>query len=104
MISVDRALSNVINSVDVLNGEECDILDSLGQVLAEDVPAGINVPQHDNSAMDGYALQSRDTLGASMQNVKLLRVIETVPAGYIARCEVKPGTAIRIMTGAPMPK
>jgi molybdopterin molybdotransferase len=104
MISVDHALSNVINSVDVLNSEECDILDSLGQVLAEDVHAAINVPQYDNSAMDGYALQSGDTRGASMENARLLRVIETVPAGYIARYEVKPGTVIRIMTGAPMPK
>jgi molybdopterin molybdotransferase len=104
MISVDSALNKVINSVDVLGGEDCAILDSIGQVLAEDVHAGINVPQYDNSAMDGYALQSGDTRGASMQSVKLLRVIETVPAGHIPKHEVKPGTAIRIMTGAPMPK
>ena len=104
MISVDQALKNVINSVDVLDGEDCAILESVGQILAEDIYAGINVPQHDNSAMDGYALQSGDTRGVSIENVKLLRVIETVPAGYIARNEVKPGTAIRIMTGAPMPK
>jgi len=104
LISVEHALENVLNSVDVLGNEECPILDSLGQVLAEDVSASINVPQHDNSAMDGYALQSRDTRGASMENARLLRVIETVPAGYIARCEVNPGTAVRIMTGAPIPK
>ncbi|UCE97477.1 MAG: molybdopterin molybdotransferase MoeA [Dehalococcoidia bacterium] len=104
MISVDHALNKVINSVDILDDEDCAILNSIGQVLAEDIRADINVPQHDNSAMDGYALQSVDTRGASMQNVKLIRVIETVPAGYIAQNEVTPGTAIRIMTGAPMPK
>ena len=99
MISVEHALENVLNNVDVLDSEDCTILNSIGQVLADDVSASINVPQHTNSAMDGYALQSRDTHNASIENARLLRVIETVPAGYIAKCEVKPGTAIRIMTG-----
>jgi molybdopterin molybdotransferase len=104
LISVEQALDSVLNSVAVLEPEERPILDGLGQILAEDIYADINVPQHDNSAMDGYALLAEDSRGASMKQPKLLWVIETAPAGYIAKREVMPGTAIRIMTGAPIPQ
>ena len=104
MISVEQALDKILNYVDVLDDEESLILDCLGQVLAEDVYSSLNVPPLDNSAMDGYAVQSRDTRGASRQSPRFLRVIDTVSAGSIAECEVEPGTAVRIMTGAPIPK
>lgn len=103
MLSVEQAMQEFLNNVDVLEAEERPILECLGQVLASDVCAKINVPQHDNSAMDGYALRSSDTQGASLKRPKLLRVIETVAAGHIARQTVSAGTAIRIMTGAPIP-
>lgn len=104
MISVKEALAKVLSYVAVLEAEEVPILDSLGQVLAEDICSEINIPPRDNAAMDGYALQAKDTVGASPKSPKLLRVIDTVIAGSISRQEVKPGTAIRIMTGAPIPK
>lgn len=104
MISFEQALEKILSYTDVLKEERCPILDGLGQVLAEDIYAGINVPPWDNSAMDGYAVQSRDTSGASQESPRLLSVIGTVAAGYISEREVKPGTAIRIMTGAPIPK
>ena len=104
MISVEQALDKILSYVDVLEAEDSPILDCLGQVLAEDVSSSINVPPLDNSAMDGYAVKSRDTRGASRQSPRFLRVIGTVSAGSIAGCEVKPGTAVRIMTGAPVPK
>ncbi len=104
MISVEQALDKILNYVHVLEDEERPILECLGQVLAEDVYSGLNVPPLDNSAMDGYAVQSRDTRGASRRSPRFLRVIGTVAAGSIAGCEVEPGTAVRIMTGAPIPK
>ena len=104
MISVEQALDKILSYVDVLEAEDSPILDCLGQVLAEDVSSSINVPPLDNSAMDGYAVKSRDTRGASRQSPRFLRVIGTVSAGSIAGCEVEPGTAVRIMTGAPVPK
>jgi molybdopterin molybdotransferase len=104
MIGVEQALNKILNYVHVLEDEQSPILDCLGQVLAEDVYSSINVPPLDNSAMDGYAVQSRDTRGASRQSPRFLRVIDTVSAGSIAECEVEPGTAVRIMTGAPIPK
>jgi molybdopterin molybdotransferase len=53
--------------------------------------------------MDGYALQAGDTLDADPQNPARLRVIHDLPAGYTTDLEVTTGTAIRIMTGAPIP-
>ena len=104
MISVEEAQERLLSHVSVLKKEEVPILDCLGQVLAEDLRSAINVPPLDNSAMDGYALRARDTAGAQRGPARLLRVIGTVAAGSISDKEVVPGTAIRIMTGAPVPK
>ncbi len=104
MLTVEQALENILSHVDVLEEEERSILDCLGQVLAEDVYSDIDVPPLDNSAMDGYAVRAQDTKGASPRSPRLLRVIDTVLAGSISRYEVEPGTAIRIMTGAAIPK
>ena len=103
MISVEQALGKVLSYVEVLDAEESPILDCLGQVLAEDVYSSIDVPPLDNTAMDGYAVRAEDTREASQQSPRFLQVIDTVPAGSISRHKLKPGTAIRIMTGAPIP-
>lgn len=103
MISVEEALQKVLDEVNVLEAESVPILDTLGQVLAEDINSSIDVPPLDNSAMDGYAVRSADTIGASENAPRYLRVIGTVMAGSISKKEVVPGTAIRIMTGAPIP-
>jgi len=104
MISVDQALEKVLDHIDVLEAEESPILGCLGQVLVEDIFSSINIPPLDNSAMDGYAVRSADTRGASRQSPRFLCVIDTATAGFICPSEVKPGTAIRIMTGAPIPR
>jgi molybdopterin molybdotransferase len=72
-------------------------------VLAEDVQADVDIPPHANSSMDGYAVQATDTSGASPDSPVELRVIGDLPAGYAPAQEVTPDTAIRIMTGAPLP-
>ncbi|MCL0102519.1 molybdopterin molybdotransferase MoeA [Dehalococcoidia bacterium] len=103
MISVEEALEKILSNVSVLEPEEKPILDSLGQVLAEDVCSDIDVPPLDNSAMDGYAVQWEDIRGATISQPRTLSVIGEVAAGYISDRTVVPGTAIRIMTGAPVP-
>ncbi len=103
MLSVEEALEKILHEIDTLEEESVPILESLGQVLAEDIKSDINVPPLDNSAMDGYAVRSGDTTGASEKTPVFLRVIDTVMAGSISRHEVVPGTAVRIMTGAPVP-
>ncbi len=104
MISVEEALENILKHVDILETEHVPILDSLGQVLAEDITSATTIPPLDNTAMDGYAVRSSDTLGAGPESPRLLRVIDTVSAGLLAQNEVTPGTAVRIMTGAPIPE
>jgi len=104
MISVEEALEKILSEVDVLPEESVSIVDSMGQVLAEDIHSNIDIPPLDNSAMDGYAILSADTLNANEDSPSRLHVIDTVMAGSISRKEVVPGTAIRIMTGAPVPR
>lgn len=103
MISVEEALEKVLSHVDVLEAEDELILDSMGQVLAEDIYSTIDIPGMDNTAMDGYAVQAESTAGATHSSPNILRVIGEVAAGYLTKEEVIPGTAIRIMTGAPIP-
>ncbi|MFC1907646.1 gephyrin-like molybdotransferase Glp [Chloroflexota bacterium] len=103
MISVEQALEKILGYVDVLEAEESPILDTLGLVLAEDVVSTMDVPPLDNSAMDGYAVIAEDIRGAGEQSPRYLKVIGTVPAGSISKQAVIPGTAVRIMTGAPVP-
>ena len=104
MISVEEALDKVLGYVSVLGEEEKPILDCPGQVLAEDIYSSIDIPPLDNSAMDGYAIRAEDSKGTSEKTPRFLRVIDTVAAGTISGCRLERDTAIRIMTGAPMPK
>jgi len=103
MISVEEALEKILSYVEVLEPERRPILDCLGQVLAEDVYSTIDIPPLDNSAMDGYAVRAEDTYGTRESSPVYLAVVGEVAAGSLPTKEVEPGTAIRIMTGAPLP-
>ncbi len=103
MLSVEDALERVLSYFHTLEAERVPILESLGRVLAEDVYADVDIPPHSNSAMDGYAVLAADTRGASADAPKRLRVVADLAAGYVTETEVTHGTAIRIMTGAPVP-
>jgi molybdopterin molybdotransferase len=74
-----------------------------GLVLAEDVVAQLALPVFDNSAMDGYAVRAEDTSGATPEHPVVLPVAEDIPAGRTDQLTLQPGTAHRIMTGAPLP-
>jgi molybdopterin molybdotransferase len=104
MISVEEALERILSFFERLAPEEQPLLDALGQVLAEDVASPIDIPPLDNTAMDGYAVRAADTSGASEASPVRLRVIGELAAGYLFDGEVTPGTAVRIMTGAPIPR
>lgn len=79
------------------------IADTLGLVLAEDVVAPLSLPGFDNSAMDGYAVLADDVAAATAENPVRLPVAEDIPAGRTDPLTLQPGTAHRIMTGAPLP-
>lgn len=103
MLPVEEAQARVLSRIHRLEREEVRILDALGRVAAEDVTADYDIPPHTNTAMDGYAVRTEDTAGASPENPVRLQVIGELAAGYVAEKELAPGTAIRIMTGAPIP-
>lgn len=104
MIPVEEALEKVLATVHVLEAEVKPILDCRGQVLAEEIRAAFDIPPHDNSAMDGFAVMSADTAGCGYEHPKILKVAGEVAAGYTASVTVIPGTTVRIMTGAPLPE
>jgi molybdopterin molybdotransferase len=104
MISVEEAIRRILEQIPILGKERLHILQSMGRVLGEDIFAARNIPPWDNSAMDGYALRWQDIREASPKKGIELKVLADLPAGRIFRGEVGPGEAIRIMTGAPLPR
>jgi len=104
LISVEEALAEILSHVQPLEPETVPILDAQGRVLAEDIVSDIDIPPFDNSAMDGYAVRSPDVAGATPESPVGLAVLGSVAAGYVAEVRLEPGTAIRIMTGAPLPE
>ena len=79
------------------------LTEAQGLVLADDVVAQLALPVFDNSAMDGYAVHSEDTADATQEHPVVLPVAEDIPAGRTDQLTLQPGTAHRIMTGAPVP-
>jgi molybdopterin molybdotransferase len=74
-----------------------------GRVLGEDLVSAVALPPFDNSAMDGYAVRAADVAGARPDAAVALPVAEDIPAGRTDVVALAPGTAHRIMTGAPLP-
>ena len=81
MIPVEEAQERVLAEVQALGTEQVAFTDALGRVLREDVRARVDVPQGDNTAMDGYAVRAEDIANAPVE----LRVVENLPAGTVAR-------------------
>src|SRR5690606_10386958 len=102
-IDADEALARILARITTLGTEAVPLEASDGRVLAETVHSPIDQPAWDNSGMDGYAVRAEDIEGASPDEPRVLQMIEDVPAGSFAALRVEPGTAIRIMTGAPVP-
>ena len=103
MLSVEEAYERVMASFTPLEAEEVPLLECLGQTLAQDVTSPLALPPLANSGMDGYALRGEDIVGASADSPRRLPVIGVVAAGQLPERAVEPGTAVRIMTGAPVP-
>lgn len=102
MISVEEALARILAEITSLSVTRVPLSESLGLVLAEDVIAQEDIPPFANSAMDGFALLSQDSQPRDGQPPRL-HVTGGVAAGYVAEHAVELGTAMRIMTGAPVP-
>jgi molybdopterin molybdotransferase len=101
--SVSEHLENVLRDLAPLEPVEVRILDAQGCVLGEDVTVTVALPPFENSSMDGYAVRTADTEGATGDHPAVLTVIGDVAAGSGDLPAVGPGEAARIMTGAPLP-
>lgn len=103
-IELEEARALLAESVRPLGVEQVSRQEALGRTLAEDVTAPLDQPPFDRSPLDGYALRSADLTGASPEHPVSLRVVETVYAGGVPSRALGPGEAIRIMTGAMLPR
>jgi molybdopterin molybdotransferase len=102
LISFEEAKKRILDTVAAVNEiEEIKVTSSLNRILASDVKASFDVPPHDNSAMDGYAIRHQDI--SETEEVRL-KIIGDLPAGVYFDKEVREKEAVRIMTGAKMPK
>ena len=104
MITVDEASDKILSYIRPLGFERVSILEGLGRVIAEDVYANRDIPPLDNSSMDGYAVRWEDIQNSSKDHPIRLKVVEDLPAGFVSKKRLENGQAIRIMTGAPIPK
>lgn len=84
--------------------ENIPILDSLGYISAEDIKSDIDIPSFDRSPLDGYAFKSEDTVDASAENPVTLETIDNIRAGHVSKKIINKGQAVRIMTGAGLPR
>ena len=102
---LQEAQRTVLEAAPVLGLEKVGLLQALGRVLGEEIVATRDNPPWDNSAMDGFAIRWEDVKQEhAITKPIVLNVIEDVPAGKVATKTVGPGQAIKIMTGAPVPK
>lgn len=102
-ISLEQALNILMDHVTHGKTERKTLEDCLGLILSEDVYALLDMPPFSRSAQDGYALCSKDSIGATGENPVKLKVTGKIYAGDHLDVQVKPGEAVRIMTGAMVP-
>ena len=102
-LSVTEALAHMLAQVAPLGTVRAALGAAGGRILAEPVIAPLDLPPWDNSGMDGYAVLAADVRGASEAAPVQLRIAGAVLAGQLATTPLERGTAIRIMTGAPVP-
>jgi molybdopterin molybdotransferase len=100
LLPVDEARRRVLDGVKALTAERVTLAKARGRVLAKAVSATRDQPPFDASAMDGYAVRHADIFGLPQH----LKLIGTSAAGHAFKGSVKPGTAVRILTGAPLPR
>jgi molybdopterin molybdotransferase len=100
MIPIEEALERVLENTRPLPMESIAFTEAAGRLLREDVSSDIDMPPFPRSAVDGFALRSRDVESVPA----MLRVVGTVPAGSFPDFRVADGEAASIMTGAPVPE
>lgn len=99
MIPISKAIKIIKLETKPLGAESVRLSDSVGRILAEDILADTDMPPFDRSQMDGFAVRAKDTINAPVE----LKIVGESAAGRGWHWKMKPGEAVRIMTGAPVP-
>ena len=104
LLPVEDYVERVLARIEPMQPFEHPLMDAIGLPVAEDVRAAVSLPVFDNSGMDGYAVAFRDVADASEERPVHLPVVGEIAAGQTTIFTLTPGTAVRIMTGAPTPE
>jgi molybdopterin molybdotransferase len=103
LVSVEEHRDRVLAAIRPLPAFDQPLMEAFGLSAAEDVHAEVALPGFDNSAMDGYAVCRADVAGATEESPVHLPVVGEIGAGQATLLAMSPGTAVKIMTGAPVP-
>ncbi|MFW6117549.1 MAG: gephyrin-like molybdotransferase Glp [Thermoproteota archaeon] len=105
LISYSEALQKILETIPpTSHTETIPISQGVNRILAQDIVADTAVPPFDRAAMDGYAVQAKDTFGASQRNPKTLKLTEVLHAGPSQDKVLSEGECIQVATGAPLPQ
>jgi molybdenum cofactor synthesis domain-containing protein len=100
---LDEAMEKLFSRIALTPNEEIKTFKALNRILGEDIISGINVPQFDRSAMDGYAIKAEDSFEASHKNPKQVKLVGRIDIGEVSNLVLNKGQSIRISTGAAIP-
>src|ERR1700709_798959 len=103
-MAVEDYLERVLHRIEPMQPFEHPLMGAIGLPVAEDVLAPLSLPVFDNSGMDGYAVAFKDVADATAERPLHLPVVGEIAAGQTQIFTLTPGTAVRIMTGAPVPE
>jgi molybdopterin molybdotransferase len=103
LVSVEEHRERILSAIHPLPAFDQPLMEAVGLSAAEDVRATVSLPGFDNSAMDGYAVAHADVASASEESPVHLPVVGEIGAGQASLLAMSPGTAVKIMTGAPVP-
>lgn len=104
LITVEDHLERILRDLGPLEAYDQPAVESLGLPLHENLIAPIDLPRFDNSAMDGYAVRADDVATATASTPVTLPVVGEIHAGGAKPFAISAGTAVKIMTGAPVPR
>ncbi|GAA3515446.1 hypothetical protein GCM10022234_08090 [Aeromicrobium panaciterrae] len=104
LLTVEEHLEKILRGIGPLGAYDQPLVESLGLPLFEAFISPTNLPRFDNSAMDGYAVRAEDVAGASRETPIVLPVVGEIAAGSAKPFAISAGTAVKIMTGAPIPR
>lgn len=103
MLDLEKAVERILGSFPAPKPERIPVTEACGRVAAEKVVAATDLPPFDNSAVDGYAVRSKDVAIASPENPVKLQLAGRIAAGEHFTGQLSPGQCIRIFTGSPVP-